>query len=449
MCKLRLLERKLYHLREKIELEIVNYNQNYLNSLQPQTLASNINNNQIYVIQELKLENKAMEKEYRECKRMLNELSDELNISISCYKEMMFEKRAFNLANTPQFMQNISSASNFQIGQNPANYLRFKSYLLPPMLVNLSTNSNNSMNRSFSSSFMKLNHLNSSNQINNNVEMDQQQAKSEIENEILNNEIGRRYEVWFKCVQWKLNDDDGKTSLAKFLMKNFLYTKVTNQTELDCVEHNLEIESCKVQDLTNIALSQKILKKHETSSLAAFNVLTSLLDEANYINEFESESFENDNSGYCEENYSDEYENLKESDDYLYISDPEDVVGIEQKEESILENKESTENSTIKSKINPSSSQGVMFRIFCKERPPVGSIPVFEHLELNVSPLLIKFTNRFYNMMLKFFFENNQNNANQVLNATPNSYYLLSSNSSTNGLSSLSSLTNANYQSKN
>jgi hypothetical protein len=436
-------------LREKIELEIVNYNQNYLNSLTPQTKASNINNNQIYVIQELKLENKAMEKEYRECKKMLNELSDELNISISCYKEMMFEKRAFNLANTPQFMQNISNTSNFQIGQNPANYLRFKSYLLPPMLVNLSTNSNNSMNRSFSSSFMKLNHLNSTNQINNNVEMDQQQAKSEIENEILNNEIGRRYEVWFKCVQWKLNDDDGKTSLAKFLMKNFLYTKVTNQTELDCVEHNLEIESCKVQDLTNVALSQKALKRHETSSLAAFNVLTSLLDEANFINEFESESFENNNSDYCEEIYIDDYENLKESDDYLYISDTEDVVGIGQKEESIIENKESTENSTIKSKINPSSSQGIMFRIFCKERPPVGSIPVFEHLELNVSPLLIKFTNRFYNMMLRFFFENNQNNANQVLNATPNSYYLLSNNSSTNGLSSLSSLTNANYQSKN
>jgi len=385
LCKLRLLERKLYHLREKIELEIAAYNHNHnLNLLQTQTL-NNLNSNQIYVIQELRLENKAMEKEYKECKKMLNELSDELNISISCYKEMMFEKRAFNLANTPQFMQNISNATNLQMNQNATNYFRFKSYLLPPMLVNLSTNSNNSMNRSFSSSFIKLNNLNSSNAANNSVELDQQQTKNEIENEILNNEIGRRYEVWFKHTQWKLNDDDGKTSLAKFLMKNFLYTKVTNQTELDCVEHNLEIESCKVQDLTNVESSQKNLKKHETSSLTAFNVLTSLFDEANFINEFESESFENSKSDNDEvNNYSDDYENLKESDDYLYISDVEGgEVG---KEEGMLKsnNKEPAESSTIKSKINPSNSQVVMFRIFCKERPPVGSIPVFEHLELNV-----------------------------------------------------------------
>jgi len=44
--------------------------------------------------------------------------------------------------------------------------------------------------------------------------------------------------------------------------------------------------------------------------------------------------------------------------------------------------------------------------------------------------------------MLRFFFENNPTNATQVLNATPNSYYLLSNNSSSNGLSSLSNLTN-------
>lgn len=45
-----------------------------------------------------------------------------------------------------------------------------------------------------------------------------------------------------------------------------------------------------------------------------------------------------------------------------------------------------------------------MFRIYCKERPPVG-IPVIEHLELNISPLLINLTNRFYQMMIKFFFD--------------------------------------------
>ena len=46
----------------------------------------------------------------------------------------------------------------------------------------------------------------------------------------------------------------------------------------------------------------------------------------------------------------------------------------------------------------------VMIRIYCKERPPVG-IPVIEHLELNVAPLLIKLTNRFYKTMIDYFFE--------------------------------------------
>lgn len=44
-----------------------------------------------------------------------------------------------------------------------------------------------------------------------------------------------------------------------------------------------------------------------------------------------------------------------------------------------------------------------MIRIYCKERPPVG-IPVIEHLELNISPLSINLTNRFFRSMIKFFF---------------------------------------------
>lgn len=53
-----------------------------------------------------------------------------------------------------------------------------------------------------------------------------------------------------------------------------------------------------------------------------------------------------------------------------------------------------------------------MIRIYCKERPPVG-IPVVEHLELNVAPLSIKLTNRFFKMMIKFFFDNETMNNNR------------------------------------
>lgn len=52
---------------------------------------------------------------------------------------------------------------------------------------------------------------------------------------------------------------------------------------------------------------------------------------------------------------------------------------------------------------NSSSSNLTMIRIYCKERPPVG-IPVIEHLELNISPLSINLTNRFFRSMIKFFF---------------------------------------------
>ena len=84
LCNMRALERRLYHLREKIHVDMREYNMKYG--------VENFDNTQIYAIQELKLENKSMEKEYRELKRQLNELSDELNISINCYKELMLEK---------------------------------------------------------------------------------------------------------------------------------------------------------------------------------------------------------------------------------------------------------------------------------------------------------------------------------------------------------------------
>lgn len=84
LCNIRALERRLYHLREQIQADVSEYNLKFG--------ADNLDHAQIYAIQELKLENKSMEKEYREFKRQLNELSEELNISISCYKELMLEK---------------------------------------------------------------------------------------------------------------------------------------------------------------------------------------------------------------------------------------------------------------------------------------------------------------------------------------------------------------------
>ena len=141
-----------------------------------------VNNNQIYVIQELRLENKSMEKEYRECKKTLNELSDELNISISCYKEMMFEKRAFNLANTPQFMQQISSNTN----PNICNYYRYKSYLLPPMFVNASSYSSNNSGGFMKKSpnpFMKLNDISPPNTASNHSNAQNNNSNNETNNQ--------------------------------------------------------------------------------------------------------------------------------------------------------------------------------------------------------------------------------------------------------------------------
>lgn len=92
-----------------------------------------------------------------------------------------------------------------------------------------------------------------------NLDLDQQAQQS-----ILNNEIGRRYEIWFKHTRWQLNDDDGLAPCAQFLMKDILYTKISNQQELDCVEHTLEIESCKVQDLASQLQQQMSLKSQKS-----------------------------------------------------------------------------------------------------------------------------------------------------------------------------------------
>ncbi|XP_046688047.1 LOW QUALITY PROTEIN: protein KIAA0100-like [Homalodisca vitripennis] len=43
-------------------------------------------------------------------------------------------------------------------------------------------------------------------------------------------------------------------------------------------------------------------------------------------------------------------------------------------------------------------------RVFCREKAPVGGISVKEHFEINVVPLTIGLTKKFYNTMLRFWF---------------------------------------------
>ncbi|RNA25558.1 hypothetical protein BpHYR1_052485 [Brachionus plicatilis] len=327
LCNLRSLEKQVFYLKEKIENEVSEYNAKFGHLQTPQ--------GPFYVIQELKLENKNLEKQYKECKKFLSELSDELNVLISCYKEMMemmVEKRAFNLAQTPMFVQYVMD--NEKQSNSP--------WLLLP----------------------------SGNKFSDLIDLDQLAQKS-----ILNSEIPKRYEIWFKNTKWKLNDDLGQSGLAKFLMKNFLYTKVMNQQELDCVEHNLEIESCKLQDLDPGQTKNKVGKVYE-------DVLSSLFDYS------QAESS-------C--NFSDS--NLNNSSSTSGSASMSNSVSSSVSSLSFYENSLNTvQNST-------------MVRIYCKERPPVG-IPVIEHLELNVSPLKINLTNRFFKTMIKYFFENEINSPN-------------------------------------
>lgn len=43
-------------------------------------------------------------------------------------------------------------------------------------------------------------------------------------------------------------------------------------------------------------------------------------------------------------------------------------------------------------------------RVFCREKAPVGGISVKEHFEINVVPLTIGLTKKFYNTMMSFCF---------------------------------------------
>lgn len=43
-------------------------------------------------------------------------------------------------------------------------------------------------------------------------------------------------------------------------------------------------------------------------------------------------------------------------------------------------------------------------RVYCREKAPVGGISVKEHFEINVAPLTIGLTKKFYNTMVAFCF---------------------------------------------
>ncbi|KAL1132826.1 hypothetical protein AAG570_010778 [Ranatra chinensis] len=53
-------------------------------------------------------------------------------------------------------------------------------------------------------------------------------------------------------------------------------------------------------------------------------------------------------------------------------------------------------------------------RVFCRERAPVGGIPVKEHFEINVVPLTIGLTKKFYNTMMKFCFSERETDESEL-----------------------------------
>ena len=286
LVKLRMLERRIYHLREQSDPA----------AQPPQTQQQQQQQQQQLQQQQLQT-NEFVKRQYADCKRLLNEMSDELDISISCFKKLVLERQQ-----TTETDETARAASE----EEPA-----------------ATATSSKLTAAIWS----------------------------------NEEIGRRYEVWFKQTQWRLNEPPSSSSsshhrgIAKLMIKNFLYKKVSNQQEqeqqLDCVEHNLEIEACKVKDLTN----------------SGEDVLTSLFEATTTADRCLSSTI-----------------NLNSSAD--------DCAG----------------NTTTTTTNNNNNS--VMFRIYCKERPPVG-IPVIEHLEVNVAPLCIRLTNSFYKNIIAFFFEQN------------------------------------------
>lgn len=56
-----------------------------------------------------------------------------------------------------------------------------------------------------------------------------------------------------------------------------------------------------------------------------------------------------------------------------------------------------------------------VLRIFCREKPSVGGISVKEHFEINVAPITIAITKKFYSTMLKFCFPDRDASETEVV----------------------------------
>ena len=130
---------------------------------------------------------------------------------------LILKKRAFNLANTPQFVQHVlcNNQNNTGINNNQAIYLS------PNQSLNYLTNSNYynalSLNQDLN---LSTSNLYLSKLINDGIQQKQLIEKAaskgrgsngsedplkhdldqQAQQSILNNEIGRRYEIWFKKV---------------------------------------------------------------------------------------------------------------------------------------------------------------------------------------------------------------------------------------------------------
>lgn len=55
-----------------------------------------------------------------------------------------------------------------------------------------------------------------------------------------------------------------------------------------------------------------------------------------------------------------------------------------------------------------------VLRVFCREKPPVGGISVKEHFEINVVPITIAISKKFYSTMLKFCFPDREGDVEDI-----------------------------------
>lgn len=60
-----------------------------------------------------------------------------------------------------------------------------------------------------------------------------------------------------------------------------------------------------------------------------------------------------------------------------------------------------------------------VLRVFCREKPPVGGISVKEHFEINVVPITIAITKKFYTTMLKFCFPDRDTYVEEIDDGKP------------------------------